>query len=282
MELMALIQQLNQGKHLANQLRTHLHPSSSSHAIHLIDQILRSYDNALVSLAPAAALKSTPVPTKKRKVMPKWSEQVKVASASASASAVEGPLHDGFSWRKYGQKDILGSKFPRGYFRCSHRFTLGCKATKQVQKSDNDPTIYEVTYKGTHTCNRPLHSKTQQQQLQKPSLPYPMPPKQEQRPHDDEPSCQSFSPEVAAIHVKSETFDDIDIDNGFSRPLRPPSLLFESEVQDDDQSPFRENEWFGLCCDFETGVVSIPNSVTNICIGELEEYCSFDNLELFC
>lgn len=66
MELMALIQQLNQGKHLANQLRTHLHPSSSSHAIHLIDQILRSYDNALVSLAPAAALKSTPVPTKKR------------------------------------------------------------------------------------------------------------------------------------------------------------------------------------------------------------------------
>ena len=245
--------------------------------------------------------------------MPKWSEQVKVASASASASAVEGPLHDGFSWRKYGQKDILGSKFPRflpiqtsnlllfwvlevciwvwwidiwlscrGYFRCSHRFTLGCKATKQVQKSDNDPTIYEVTYKGTHTCNRPLHSKTQQQQLQKPSLPYPMPPKQEQRPHDDEPSCQSFSPEVAAIHVKSETFDDIDIDNGFSRPLRPPSLLFESEVQDDDQSPFRENEWFGLCCDFETGVVSIPNSVTNICIGELEEYCSFDNLELFC
>ncbi|XP_022992355.1 probable WRKY transcription factor 46 [Cucurbita maxima] len=279
MELMALIQELSQGKHLANQLRTHLHPSSSSHAILLIDQILRSYDNALFSLA-------LPVPTnapvkdrhiaRKRKVMPKWSEQVKVASASA----VEGPLHDGFSWRKYGQKDILGSKFPRGYFRCSHRFTLGCKATKQVQKSDNDPTIYEVTYKGTHTCNRPLHSNTQQQG-QKPSLQHPMPPKQEQRPDDDEPSCQSFSPEVAAIHVKSETFDDIDIDNGLFRPLCPPSSLFESEVQDDDQSPFRESELFGLCCDFETGVVSIPNSVTNICIEELEEYCSFDNLE-FC
>ncbi|KAG7013847.1 putative WRKY transcription factor 46, partial [Cucurbita argyrosperma subsp. argyrosperma] len=279
MELMALIQQLTQGKHLANQLRTHLHPSSSSHVIHLIDQILRSYDNALLSLESTPVLTNAPVKnrdvSKKRKVMPKWSERVKLASASASASAsaVEGPLHDGFSWRKYGQKDILGSKFPRGYFRCSHRFTLGCKATKQVQKSDTDPTIYEVTYKGTHTCNRPLHSKTQQQQQhQKPSLQHPMPPKQEQRPDDDEPSCQSFSPEVAAIHVKSEMFDDI-----------APSLLFESEVQDDDQSPFRESEWFGLCCDFETGVVSIPNSVTNnICIEELEEYCSFDNLELFC
>ena len=25
----------------------------------------------------------------------------------------EGPLDDGFSWRKYGQKDILGAKYPR-------------------------------------------------------------------------------------------------------------------------------------------------------------------------
>lgn len=26
---------------------------------------------------------------------------------------LEGPLDDGFSWRKYGQKDILGAKHPR-------------------------------------------------------------------------------------------------------------------------------------------------------------------------
>ena len=26
---------------------------------------------------------------------------------------LEGHLDDGFSWRKYGQKDILGAKYPR-------------------------------------------------------------------------------------------------------------------------------------------------------------------------
>lgn len=28
-------------------------------------------------------------------------------------AGLEGPLDDGFSWRKYGQKDILGAKHPR-------------------------------------------------------------------------------------------------------------------------------------------------------------------------
>lgn len=41
--------------------------------------------------------------------MEKWSEQVKVCSGSM----VEGPLSDGYSWRKYGQKDILGANHPR-------------------------------------------------------------------------------------------------------------------------------------------------------------------------
>lgn len=29
---------------------------------------------------------------------------------------VEGPVDDGYSWRKYGQKDILGAKHPRSGF----------------------------------------------------------------------------------------------------------------------------------------------------------------------
>ena len=55
MEFLSLIQELNQGKQLANQLRTHLHPSSSSHGILLIDKILRSYENALLALSGGAA-----------------------------------------------------------------------------------------------------------------------------------------------------------------------------------------------------------------------------------
>ncbi|GAU42376.1 hypothetical protein TSUD_350420 [Trifolium subterraneum] len=47
--------------------------------------------------------------SKKRKTNPKWTEQVKVYLGTAP----EGTVEDGYSWRKYGQKDIHGAKFPR-------------------------------------------------------------------------------------------------------------------------------------------------------------------------
>ncbi|CAA7060467.1 unnamed protein product [Microthlaspi erraticum] len=62
-------------------------------------------------------------------------------------------LEDTFSWRKYGQKEILNTKFPRSYFRCTHKYSQGCKATKQVQKLELDPRMFSITYIGNHTCN---------------------------------------------------------------------------------------------------------------------------------
>ncbi|KAL0714576.1 hypothetical protein Bca4012_021555 [Brassica carinata] len=62
-------------------------------------------------------------------------------------------LEDDFSWRKYGQKEILNAKFPRSYFRCTHKFTQGCKATKQVQKLELESKMFNITYIGNHTCN---------------------------------------------------------------------------------------------------------------------------------
>ena len=44
-----------------------------------------------------------------RKTLPKWSNQVRVNPGGG----IEAPLDDGYSWRKYGQKDILGAKHPR-------------------------------------------------------------------------------------------------------------------------------------------------------------------------
>ncbi|CAL5407597.1 unnamed protein product [Camellia sinensis] len=63
------------------------------------------------------------------------------------------PPDDGFAWRKYGQKEILGYKFPRGYYRCTHQKLYHCPAKKQVQRLDNDPFIFEITYRGDHTCH---------------------------------------------------------------------------------------------------------------------------------
>ncbi|KAI9161299.1 hypothetical protein LWI28_016108 [Acer negundo] len=91
-----------------------------------------------------------PVPTvvRKRKATNRSTHVVRVNPATG----LEGTLDDGFSWRKYGQKDILGAKHPRGYYRCTHRLVQGCLATKQVQRSDEDPMILEITYHGSHTC----------------------------------------------------------------------------------------------------------------------------------
>ncbi|PUZ69530.1 hypothetical protein GQ55_2G116400 [Panicum hallii var. hallii] len=62
-------------------------------------------------------------------------------------------VQDSYTWRKYGQKDILGARFPRSYFRCSLK--SGCPARKHVQRSDADPSKLEITYIAAHTCDDP-------------------------------------------------------------------------------------------------------------------------------
>lgn len=91
--------------------------------------------------------------SKKRKMVPKWTEQIRVSAGSS----LEGPPDDGHSWRKYGQKDILGAKYPRAYYRCTHKHLQGCLAKKQVQRSEEDPSIFNIMYQGTHTCMQAPH-----------------------------------------------------------------------------------------------------------------------------
>ncbi|KAL6848696.1 hypothetical protein ACP4OV_021279 [Aristida adscensionis] len=98
---------------------------------------------------------------KRRKGMPRVRRQVRVASVQDAAA-----LDDGLSWRKYGQKDILGAKYPRAYFRCTHRQTQGCLATKQVQRADGDPLLIDVVYHGAHTCAQAAHPSAAELRLQ--------------------------------------------------------------------------------------------------------------------
>ncbi|RZS00449.1 hypothetical protein BHM03_00030133 [Ensete ventricosum] len=44
--------------------------------------------------------------------------------------------------------------------RCRDRNTKRCFATKQVQRSDEDPQAFDVIYHGTHTCRRGLQMPT--------------------------------------------------------------------------------------------------------------------------
>lgn len=55
---------------------------------------------------------------------------------------------DEYSWRKYGQKPIKGSPYPRGYYKCSS--VRGCPARKHVERAQDDPNMLIVTYEGEH------------------------------------------------------------------------------------------------------------------------------------
>ncbi|EPS66831.1 hypothetical protein M569_07945 [Genlisea aurea] len=55
---------------------------------------------------------------------------------------------DEYSWRKYGQKPIKGSPYPRGYYKCST--VRGCPARKHVERANDDPMMLIVTYEGEH------------------------------------------------------------------------------------------------------------------------------------
>ncbi|MBA0864010.1 hypothetical protein Goshw_028629 [Gossypium schwendimanii] len=161
-EKKCLINELLHGRELAMQLQAHLNlPSCNETHELLLQKIQASYDKALSLLnykaigtsdtidPPPQSLPVRDDATVQRKSLPRWTQQVRVRPGTET----EGNLDDGFSWRKYGQKDILGAKYPRGYYRCTHRNVQGCLATKQVQRSDDDPTIFDVAYRGRHTCS---------------------------------------------------------------------------------------------------------------------------------
>ncbi|KAG0482145.1 hypothetical protein HPP92_010229 [Vanilla planifolia] len=60
---------------------------------------------------------------------------------------------DEYSWRKYGQKPIKGSPYPRGYYKCSS--LRGCPARKHVERAPDDPSMLIVTYEGEHRHLQP-------------------------------------------------------------------------------------------------------------------------------
>lgn len=92
-----------------------------------------------------------PLSKKRKKMLPIRSENVKV---NPEAVELDGGCRDGYSWRKYGQKKIHCSIYPRNYYRCKYSTKQNCSAKKQVQKSNDDPTILHVIYLGDHTCHQ--------------------------------------------------------------------------------------------------------------------------------
>lgn len=59
--------------------------------------------------------------------------------------------YDGHSWRKYGQKQVKGSEYPRSYYKCTHP---NCPVKKKVEKT-LDGQIAEIVYSGEHNHSKP-------------------------------------------------------------------------------------------------------------------------------
>lgn len=123
------------------------------------------------SVAPSASssqlLTSLPVEKTKDQPMQPPLQDSAVASKEPSDNSqseqrlqsslcnVDRPTDDGYNWRKYGQKQVKGSEFPRSYYKCTHP---NCPVKKKVERS-LEGQVTEIIYKGEHNHKRPQLNK---------------------------------------------------------------------------------------------------------------------------
>ncbi|KAL6142400.1 hypothetical protein ACLB2K_060682 [Fragaria x ananassa] len=138
------------GNHESKGEHVQFSTGSSTFALPTIVESSSSWD-ALKTIKSRETFTDSSSSSKKRKISHSWSRDAPYF------------IDDGHAWRKYGQKQILNARHPslhifisRSYFRCSHKYEQGCKATKQVQKVEDDPSLFRTTYFGNHTCNHSL------------------------------------------------------------------------------------------------------------------------------
>ena len=65
---------------------------------------------------------------------------------------------DGYNWRKYGEKNVKGSKYPRSYYKCS---TQGCTVKKVVERDPITGIISHSVLKGEHNHSKPKNGRTE-------------------------------------------------------------------------------------------------------------------------
>ncbi|BAF27344.1 Os10g0579400, partial [Oryza sativa Japonica Group] len=106
--------------------------------------------------SPSGCIAAVCAPLRRRRSRKSQTKKVVCIPAGASGGGGgEVVPSDLWAWRKYGQKPIKGSPYPRGYYRCSS--SKGCSARKQVERSRADPTMLVVTYTSDHNHPWPTH-----------------------------------------------------------------------------------------------------------------------------
>jgi hypothetical protein len=60
---------------------------------------------------------------------------------------------DGYRWRKYGQKSVKGSQYPRNYYKCTHP---GCSVKKYVEQLDDGKESVKYVGEHNHPPQKPI------------------------------------------------------------------------------------------------------------------------------
>eukprot|EP00850_Spirogloea_muscicola_P024249 SM000522S17637 [mRNA] locus=s522:1192:4257:- [translate_table: standard] len=100
-------------------------------------------------------LASKPPPPLEQQPSPPPASRLELDNQGASTPMEERGAEDGYNWRKYGQKQVKGSEFPRSYYKCTH---AGCSVKKKVERS-LDGHVTERVYKGVHNHARPAQTR---------------------------------------------------------------------------------------------------------------------------
>ncbi|CAN6338016.1 unnamed protein product [Urochloa humidicola] len=162
-----VMEDMRKGQELAARLQGLL--ADSPDAGRLVDQILHAMSRTIeTARAAAVAEESSEVQSdvtcagtgggRKRKAAGGGDKRTacrRRAHNSSTVTVTIKDIEDGHAWRKYGQKEIQNSKHPKAYFRCTHKYDQQCAAQRQVQRCDEDPDAFRVTYIGVHTCRDP-------------------------------------------------------------------------------------------------------------------------------
>lgn len=169
---------------------------------------------------------------------------------------VESLSSDIWAWRKYGQKPIKGSPYPRGYYRCSS--SKGCLARKQVERNRTDPTMFIVTYTCEHNHPAPTHKNSLAGSTRQKPL---TPPQAETNKDPTKPSSPTTSGGEEEVQTQGEKSE--------SREEKEDSLMDDEEgdefglsdvVLSDDF--FESLDEFGFTDPFSSAI-AIPNWVAN-------------------
>ncbi|XP_057420673.1 probable WRKY transcription factor 65 isoform X2 [Lotus japonicus] len=175
---------------------------------------------------------------KRRRAIQKRVVQIPIKETEGSRLKAENntPPSDSWAWRKYGQKPIKGSPYPRGYYRCSS--SKGCPARKQVERSRADPTMLVVTYSSEHNHPWPVsRSNNQAKPAAKKPEPEPEPVEPEEKLEDlggenelgwlgVEMETASSAAAMLESPIMAPEFDEADVASVFLPMREEDELLF--------------------------------------------------------